>query len=128
MRALLDTHALIWWLANDTRLSQRARDVIAQPETRIHVSAASAWEIATKLRIGKFDLDATRLHDLPALILKTGFVAMPISITHAHRAGHLANDHRDPFDRMLAAQALVEDMPLITLDSVFKSFGVATIW
>lgn len=127
-RALLDTHALLWWLFDDPRLPGRAREVIRDAERSIYASSASAWEIATKHRLGKLAEAGTIADDLPGLLQRSGFVELPITISHALLAGALEITRRDPFDRMLAAQCLLEHLPLITRDPFFREAGVETIW
>ena len=128
MRALLDTHALLWWLDGDRRLSQRARRLIGSDETTVLVSAASAWEICTKFRLGKLPGDAAVATDVAGCLGGQGFTQLPITIDHAQRAGSLPGPHRDPFDRMLIAQSQAEDLPLVTIDPVFGQYGVKVIW
>ena len=127
MRVLLDTHVLFFWALGSPRLSQRARRRIGDPSTEVLVSAASAWEIATKHRLGKLPGVETLLRDLDDVLTSQGFCALPISVEHARRAGLLTHPHKDPFDRMLAAQALTEDVPLVSLDSIFDEMGVERI-
>jgi PIN domain nuclease of toxin-antitoxin system len=128
MRLLLDTHALLWWFTDDARLSDRARHLIADEANVILVSAASAWEIATKFRLGKLNEVPEVVDRFADLIAADGFAHQPVNYRHALRAGAYALIHRDPFDRMLAAQAELEGTPLITLDSAFSDFPVKTIW
>jgi PIN domain nuclease of toxin-antitoxin system len=128
MRALLDTHALLWWLDGDRRLSQRARRYIQNEDHVVLVSAASAWEIATKVRIGKLPGAVEVANSLPAILTEQGFDSVAISIAHAVRAGGLPGPHRDPFDRMLIAQAQAEDVPLISNERVFDEYGLRRIW
>jgi PIN domain nuclease of toxin-antitoxin system len=128
MDLLLDTHALIWWWADSPRLSAKARAAVADPALRVHVSAASAWEIATKQRLGKLTglpAEATALVDL---VTQGGFNWLGIQAAHAVRAGAHSAEHRDPFDRMLAAQAEIEGLQLVSCDAAFEAFGVATLW
>ena len=128
MTVLLDTHAFLWWLADSGRLSQAARDVIADPSSDVLVSAASAWEIATKFRIGKLpDCEAVAI-DVAGHIAKQDFSELAVSVTDAENAGRLPGPHRDPFDRMLAAQALARDLPIVSADPVFTRFGVRPLW
>lgn len=128
MRALLDTHALLWWLTDDRRLSARARRVIADEGNDILVSAASAWEIATKYRLGRLSGVADVVQRFAELIAADGFTHLPVSYLHALRAGSYAAVHRDPFDRMLVAQGELESAPLVTCDAAIAGFGCATVW
>lgn len=128
MKFLLDTHTLLWWLFDDRRLSSAAHEVIAQPANEILVSAASAWEVATKHRLGKLTVATELVQDIESWVGRAGFATLPISLAHAQRAGGWPNPHRDPFDRMLAAQATIEEVPLVTQDPVFQSFGVRVLW
>ena len=128
MRYLLDTHALLWWLFDDPRLSQRARATIAAPENEILVSAASAWEISTKYRIGKLPEAGDIVSQFPLYIQKARFTALDVSVEHALLAGSLPGPHRDPFDRMLIAQAKLQSVPVVTIDAVFGDYGVTVLW
>jgi len=128
MRVLLDTHTLLWWLDGDRRLSRRARTHIGSEEHTVLVSAATAWEITTKHRIGKLPGAAEVAADVVGAIGSQGFGTLDITVLHAQRAGRLPSEHRDPFDRMLAAQAQIEDLPIVSDDPVFDSFGVNRIW
>jgi PIN domain nuclease of toxin-antitoxin system len=128
MRLLLDTHAFLWWLDGNRRLPKRARALISEDSNIIFVSAASAWEISTKSRLGKLPGAMDVAADLPRIITAQAFTPLDITILHAQRAGHLPGEHRDPFDRMLAAQAQIEDLPIISNDEAFASFGVERIW
>lgn len=126
-RLLLDTHALFWWLQGNERLSAPAREAIAMaPE--VLVSAVTAWELAWKVRIGKFAEAAPIVAALPSLLAQQGFGELDIGLRHALGAAQLAGDHRDPFDRLLAAQALAECLPLVSCDAVFDGFGVRRVW
>jgi PIN domain nuclease of toxin-antitoxin system len=124
---LLDTHALIWWAEGDARVTPRVRELLAGPD-EVYVSAATAWEIATKLRIGKLRLRGTILQDLLEAINAFGFCPLAISLKHGFAAGQMASAHRDPFDRMLAAQSLAEDLLLVSADPAFGTLGVRTFW
>lgn len=128
MRVLLDTHALLWWLAGDSDLSINARHTIADPANEIFVSAASAWEVATKFRIGKLPGAGPLGVDFAREVRQQGFVALAISLEHAQVAGALVGDHRDPFDRMLIAQAREEKMALVSNDAAFDAFDVQRVW
>ena len=128
MRALLDTHALLWWLDGDRRLSRRARTVIAADGNSVLVSAASAWEISTKVRLGKLPGAIEVAAELPAILRQQNFEPLPIAIAHALRAGNLPGPHRDPFDRMLIAQAQAEDLALVSNERAFDAYGVRRVW
>ncbi|MBI2569092.1 MAG: type II toxin-antitoxin system VapC family toxin [Candidatus Schekmanbacteria bacterium] len=125
---LLDTHAFLWWLDGDERLAHHARELIVDPHTTVLVSAASAWEISTKVRIGKLPGAAEVAGMLGWCISSQGFTELPISVEHAQRAGALPWPHRDPFDRMLIAQAQGENVAIVTNDPVFAGYGVACEW
>ncbi len=128
MTALLDTHALLWWLAGDERLSPAARKLIDDPTNTILVSAASAWEITTKSRLGKLPNAAVLANDVGQAVDSQGFSKLDISFAHAERAGRLPGAHRDPFDRMLAAQAVEMDIPLVSCDTALDVFAVRRLW
>ncbi len=128
MRLLLDTHALIWWLAGDSALSANALGAIANAANEVLVSAVSAMEISTKFRLGKLPGAALLAQDLQAIMAGQGFVELPISVRHATLAGNLQVAHKDPFDRLLIAQSIVEGVPLVSNEAVFDGFGVARIW
>ena len=128
MRLLLDTHALLWWLDGDRRLSRKARGAIADEHATVLVSAASAWEIATKFRLGKLPGASDVADDVAGCVAGQGFESLDITIRHAQRAGRLGGDHRDPFDRMLIAQAQMEDVSIVSDDGVFDVYGVSRVW
>ncbi len=128
MRLLLDTHAFFWWLSGSNRLSLPARQAIGDEDNEVMVSAASAWEIATKHRLGKLpDAEALAL-DIPGAIAGQNFEELPITVEHAVRARALPGPHRDPFDRMLIAQALSGNLVLVSIESLFDSYGVRRLW
>ena len=128
MRVLLDTHTLLWWLDGDRRLSRRARNVIANDDHTVLVSAASAWEISTKVRLGKLPGATEVAAELPAILRHQNFEPLPITVVHALRARNLPGPHRDPFDRMLIAQAQDEDLALVSNERVFDAYGVRRVW
>ena len=128
MRLLLDTHAFLWWLAGNTRLSMSARRAVEDPDNDVIVSAASAWEIATKHRIGKLSEAAVVAQDVAGAIASQGFEELPITVEDAERAGGLPGPHGDPFDRMLIAQAVARGLVLVSIDRVFDKYGVRRIW
>lgn len=127
MNLLLDSHALLWSFASPARLSLPARDAILDPHHRIYVSAASIWELSIKEKLGKIDAKGL-LSDLYRIFLERGFRRLAISTDHAFRAGQLPLVHRDPFDRMLAAQAQALNFAIISADPMFDRYGVSRIW
>jgi PIN domain nuclease of toxin-antitoxin system len=128
LRLLLDTHALIWWLAGDEKLGRRAREAISDEANLVAVSAASAMEVATKFRIGKLPDAALLAQDFEAIIASQGFTELGISVRHARLAGEMGIDHKDPFDRLLIAQALSEDLALVSNEARFDDFAVTRVW
>jgi len=128
VRLLLDTHALLWWLFDDPKLSSAARSAIVSPANEIMVSAASAWEIATKHRLGRLPEAGDVPVRLPYYLRRARFAVLAISLEHAQAAGALPGPHKDPFDRMLVAQARIEDLAVATVDRAFRDYGVAVIW
>jgi PIN domain nuclease of toxin-antitoxin system len=128
MRLLLDTHALLWAVTGDKRLSRNAEAALADISTEVFISAASAWELTTKFRLGKLQGAAAFVQHFESTLRRLGFHGLPIDIGHAHKAGLLDGDHRDPFDRMLIAQALLEDLTLVSNEKLFDSFGVRRLW
>jgi PIN domain nuclease of toxin-antitoxin system len=128
VRLLLDTHTLLWWLDGDRRLSRRARTALADEDNAIFVSAASAWELATKARLGKLPGALDVATDVAGCLASQGFLDLPITVHHAQRAGSLQIAHRDPFDRMLIAQAQMEDLPIVTNEALFDGFGISRVW
>lgn len=128
MRLLLDTHAFLWWLAGDEALSAAARAAIGDEDNAVFVSAVSAWEITTKHRLGKLPGVATIVADLDAAIAAQSFIALPISVRHGQTGGALPGPHRDPVDRMLIAQAVVDRLVLISNERAFDAYGVDRLW
>lgn len=128
MRLLLDTHTLLWWLSENPSLPQSARKLIAAKNNDILVSAASAWEIATKVRLGKLRIAFDLAHDFGSYLEQERFDSLAISAEHGIRAGLLPGPHKDPFDRMLIAQALAENLPIVSNDVVFDGYGVKRGW
>ncbi len=128
MRLLLDTHALLWWLDGDRSLTRRARTAIADEDNVIFVSAASAWEITTKARLGKLPGADAVAADVVGSVASQGFSSLEITMLHAQRAGRLPGSHRDPFDRMLIAQAQLEDLALVSNEAAFDAYGVSRLW
>lgn len=128
VRFLLDTHALLWLAFDEDMLSPRARKLIQTRGSEVLVSAASAWEIATKFRLGRLKYARALAENFIPRVTAAGYKLLPISTEHALRAGHLPGDHKDPFDRMLAGQAIHEDLPLLSNDTELDVFGVRREW
>jgi PIN domain nuclease of toxin-antitoxin system len=124
VKLLLDSHAFLWWLAEDPKLKAEARQVMADPSSIVHVSAASIWELSIKAALGKLDLDGA---DLVEEIEANGFVELPILARHSLAAANLPRHHEDPFDRMLIAQAQIEGLTIVTRDSAFRAYGVGLL-
>jgi PIN domain nuclease of toxin-antitoxin system len=128
MTYLLDTHVLLWWLFADKRLSKRAGAVLKDPQNGIVVSSATAWEIAIKHRSGRLDSARPLVADYAGWLARAGFKELRIGSAHAIRAGSWEVEHRDPFDRMLAAQSEIEHLKLVTRDPAFDGFAIETVW
>ena len=122
-RLLLDTHALVWWMSDVSRLSEAARAAIAEPRNDIFVSAITGWEIAVKRAKGRM----TAPDHLSAMIEERGFTHLPLTFHHAEQAGNLPMHHRDPFDRLLVAQAQAEGLVLVTRDARIPRYGIRTL-
>ena len=121
---LLDTHAFLWWLQDNPRLGKAAREAISEGQNTIFLSAASAWEIAIKREMGKLEIPAV---DLVEVVEKEGFLRLSMDISHCVRAGALPEIHKDPFDRILIAQAQIEGLTIITSDEKFHHYEVFTL-
>lgn len=128
MRLLLDTHTLLWWVADEARLSRRALAAIATPGNECLVSAATAWELAIKVSLGKLSVDGELPRFLSEQLAVNRFRALPVEVAHAVRVAQLPFHHRDPFDRLLAAQALEEGAAVVSADAVFSRYGVKRVW
>lgn len=128
MRLLLDTHTLLWWWTDDAQLPASARQLLGDADNTVLVSAASAWEIATKQRLGKLDGLPDASVRFSELVAADRFEHLPITHLHSLRAGAFDCPHRDPFDRMLAAQSALEMVPLVTRDPAFAQFDIRTVW
>ncbi|MDC7222208.1 MAG: type II toxin-antitoxin system VapC family toxin [Spirochaetales bacterium] len=127
-KILLDTHVLLWWWSEPEQLSLRARELLQDRNVQVFVSAASAWEISTKTRIGKLPMGNAVVSQWNIRLEEDGFLSLPIHASHSLLAGSLESPHRDPFDRMLGAQSIIEVMPLISKDVAIDSLGVNRIW
>lgn len=128
MRLLIDTHALLWWLSDDPSLPSAARKAMAATSNVLLVSAASAWEIATKVRLGRLPGAAELAADFQGFMLREGFTTLDITADHGIRAGLLPGPHQDPFDRMLIAQAQAENLPIVTNERRFEGYGIRRVW
>ena len=125
---LLDSHALLWWWFDPDRLSSVVRELLGDPATPVLVSAASVWELSLKHHQGKLPELSGAIGDLPGLLQADGFEGLPISLAHGLRAGGYTQPHRDPFDRMLAAQAELDRLVLLTADPQLSTFPCQTLW
>ena len=128
MRLLLDTHTLLWWLNDTDLLPPTARRAIGKHSNEVLVSAASAWEIATKFRLGRLESGADLARDFTGHLSRARFGQLAVSVEHAVRAGLLPGPHKDPFDRMLIAQAQAENLPIVSNDIAFDGYGVRRLW
>jgi PIN domain nuclease of toxin-antitoxin system len=128
VRLLLDTHAVLWWFLGNLRMPPRIRDIIDDEANAVHVSAASAYEVSLKVRLGKLSEAvglASRLRDM---VIEQNFLPLNVTIDHALAAGALPATHRDPFDRLLIGQAQIEQLTLVSNEQVFDAFGVSRLW
>ena len=128
MDLLIDTHALIWWATEDPQLSQSASDAIRDESNEVYVSAAAAWEIATKHRFGSLPEANELVFDIEGYMASQNFLELPITISDGMRAGLLPGPLIDPFDRMLVAQAMAKDLVLVTNETLFDRYGVWRLW
>jgi PIN domain nuclease of toxin-antitoxin system len=127
LKLLIDTHVLLWWWTEEERLSDRAQAAILDSRNRSYVSAVVAWELAIKVNLGKLDARDV-VSNLQQYLVEEGFRRLAISTDHALRAGLLPLVHRDPFDRMLVAQAQALNSPVVSADAIFDRYGVQRIW
>ena len=128
VRLLLDTHALLWWLTKSPLLPVSAQSLLRSRQNTLSVSAASAWEMATKVRLGKLDVAAEVVENFMFYLAREEFDVIPVTVEHGIRAGLLPGPHKDPFDRMLIAQALAENVPLVSNDRALDGYGVKRLW
>lgn len=128
MRFLVDSHALIWWWDGSPKLSDTVRAVLSDRGNTVHVSAATAWEIATKVRADKLPSMVERITIFDQSVVQDGFVHLDVRHEHGVVGGLLEGDHRDPFDRIIAAQAIVDDLILLTRDREIAAFGCEVLW
>lgn len=128
MRLLLDTHAFLWWVYEPRKLTAAAREAIGDDANQVLVSVVSAFEITTKFRLGKLDHAEIVARDVGAQLQEQGFAVLPVSLAHAERAGRLPGPQRDPFDRLLVAQALLDDLTFVSNEAVFDLYAVRRLW
>lgn len=128
MRILLDTHAYLWWIIGSARLSTAAYDAITNSGNEVFFSAASAWEIATKHRLGRLPEADSVIQNILASIEAAGFEELPITVRDGELAGSLPNYHQDPFDRIIIAQALIRNLAIVSNERIFDQYGVNRIW
>lgn len=128
MRLLLDTHTFLWWCTDDPRLSLTALDVLGAADTEVYLSSASAWEIAIKTRLKRLELPRPPTEFIPEMISRHSLAVLPVSLTHSLHDFELPSLHSDPFDRLLVAQTVTEDMKLVTNDRAIVQYDVPTLW
>jgi len=128
MKALLDTHSFLWFILDDSKLSESARSLIENPDNEVVVSPATYWEIAIKIRLGKYTLPATYQGFIESQILANDFQVLPIEPKHTALLTTMPFHHKDPFDRLLVAQAISEEIPLISIDEKLDPYGVRRLW
>jgi PIN domain nuclease of toxin-antitoxin system len=128
VRLLLDTHAFLWWVADAPDLTRTARRAIAEAKNECLLSVASCWEMAIEVGLGKLKLTGKIERFIPEQMAANGIRELPIEVRHATRVSRLPFHHRDPFDRLLAAQALDEEIAIVSADPIFRRYGVKRIW
>ncbi len=128
MKYLLDTHAFLWWIGDDPSLSKKARSIISDEGNEIYLSAVSVWEIAIKSRAGRIEIREELESFVDRHVRGNAFLPLPVTLRHSAKIQMLPNHHRDPFDQMLAAQGMVEGLPVITVDKMIGSLGAKVVW
>jgi PIN domain nuclease of toxin-antitoxin system len=128
VRLLLDTHAFLWWVEGTPALGRRARAAVSDPENEVLVSVASCWELAIKLSLGRLRLTRSLERFVPEQLTRNGFVLLGVDFRHVARVADLPFHHRDPFDRLLVAQALQDDLAIVSADRVLRKYGVTVVW
>lgn len=128
MKYLLDTHAFLWWISKDNRLSDKSIQIISDADNEIYLSVASAWEISIKTRLKKLSLPKSPEKFIPQQAEQNHFTVLPIQMKHALGVYKLGKHHEDPFDRLLISQSLIEKMPIISIDSIFQKYRVKVLW
>jgi PIN domain nuclease of toxin-antitoxin system len=128
VKILFDSHALVWFVLGDSRFPTRLRRKLEEPDTEFVISAVCVWEIVAKVNRGRWPEAEVFVADLDTVLMKSAYLPLAISIEHARMAGFFTWAHRDPFDRLLAAQSQIEGIPLISADPVFRTFGTIVMW
>jgi PIN domain nuclease of toxin-antitoxin system len=128
VRLLLDTHAFLWWVEGAPAVGRRARAAVSNPDNEVLLSVAVCWELAIKLSLGKLRLAESLDRFVPEQLRRNGFSLLPIELRHVGRVADLPFRHRDPFDRLLAAQALEDDLTIVSADRVFRKYGTRLLW
>ena len=128
MKLLLDTHAFLWWVEGAPALGRRARAEISNPDNEVFVSLATCWELAIKLSLGKLRLTHSLDRFIPEQLTRNGFVLLSVEFPHVARVAELPFHHRDPFDRVLVAQALQDELAIVSSDRVLRKYGVTVVW
>jgi PIN domain nuclease of toxin-antitoxin system len=128
VRLLLDTSTLFWWLSEEARLSPPALGAISSKSNACYISVGTAWEVAIKVGVGKWPEARTLLDDFEGVIRSQGLQLLPITVAHARDAGLMGSHHRDPFDRLLAAQAIREALTIVSPDTAFRDLGASCLW
>lgn len=128
MTLLVDSHAFVWWVTEDPRISRFAGEALLSRDRLRYISAATGFELTNKLRLGKLPNGQELVDRLEELVKAAHFTVLPITLPHAHFAGRLPGAPRDPFDRLIAAQAIIEGVPVLSVDSAFAALGAETVW
>ncbi|AFY73531.1 hypothetical protein Syn7502_01463 [Synechococcus sp. PCC 7502] len=128
MRILLDTHTFLWWVADDPKLSVNAKAIIANPDNDVYFSVVSAWEIIIKVGTGKLTLSEAPETYIPSRVASNQFEILPVQMSHILRVNSLPNFHKDPFDRLLIAQSMEENLLIVTIDNLIIQYPVKSIW
>lgn len=128
MKVLLDTHTFLWWITDDNRLSSSAREIITNGDNELFLSAATGWEIAIKAQLGRIKLPKEPHSFIAEQLRLNSIQSIPIHMSHALHIYSLPNHHRDPFDRMIVAQAQLEDLAILTMDSQIARYEIKVIW
>jgi PIN domain nuclease of toxin-antitoxin system len=128
MRAILDTHVILWWVTNNPQLSQTVRDIIANSDSTLYLSVASSWEIIVKFNTGKLSLPEPPTQFIQSCLSVNRFENLAIDLPHVLQINTLPDHHKDPFDRILIAQAQAENIPILTVDRLIAQYPVKTIW